>query len=482
MIKALAKNTGIYFAVNLFSQVAVFFIWIVIARILSPAEIGIYSLVIFVIDFFGAMAIFGLNSAITRFYHSKENIRAVFFNALIIFIAANFLSFFFLFLSANFISWLMPSVAGILKGSIFLFYFLITASSLYNFGLSHYAALKETSSYAKISLSQTFAFLIFCVIFLFLNFGINGILWALLTSYAVSSLFFLANEAQNLSFKFLSAEILKSLLNYSLPMMLYVIFGIIVSYVGRILLDRYATLSVLGVYSFFLIITFQVNAIWATFNKAWTPEIFSMLKIDKKRALKSIEFAAFFASFIYLLFLAVFIIFKNLGLLTLFLKPIYILNIDIFYLLLIGPLFIGIYTATYPLYYYDKKTKIILLISIFLNIIDILLTFFMVKSFSQIGAALAYSISSALSMFVFLLAFRKTMEIPKEIIIFSIALFSVMASGTYIFLKTSSEMIFLAIIIIGAIFAYRYGQIYKKKYLLQELFKDVKNKFIVAKN
>lgn len=476
------KNTAIYFLVNLFSQAAVFVLWIIIARVLSPADIGMYSLVIFIVDFFGAFALFGLQSAITRFYYSEEKKETVFFNALAMVVMANVFSFVLLFSTASFISRLLPEISGILNKELWLFFTLIAFSSLYSFGLSHYAASKKVLWYAAISVLQTISFFIFSLLLLFFHFKILGILIALSISYAASALFFAMKEIKNLSFGFFSFSIAKSLLHYAFPMMLYAIFGTIVAYAGRIFLDKYTSLSILGVYSFFLIITLQVNAVWATFNKSWTPEIFSMLQKDKERALKSIEFVAFFATFMYLLFFAVVIIVKNLGLFALFLKPIYISNMPIFYLLLLGPLFIGIYTAAYPLYYYDKKTNIVLLLSISLNMIDMLLTFFMVKNFSQIGAALAYAISSALSMFVFLLAFRKTMKIPGEIIIFSIALFLGMVLGTYILLKTSSEMIFLAIIILCIIFTYYYGQIYKKKHLLQELFKDIKNKFIFSRN
>ena len=98
MTGTLVKNAGIYFLINLLSQAAVFILWIIIARILSPYDVGIYALTLFIIDFFGAIAIFGLNSGITRFYYSEEKSEKVFLNSLIILVFSNIFSLILLFL------------------------------------------------------------------------------------------------------------------------------------------------------------------------------------------------------------------------------------------------------------------------------------------------------------------------------------------------------------------------------------------------
>jgi len=477
--KSLIKNTGIYFIVNLLSQFAVFVLWIIIAGVLSPLEVGVYALAIFIVDFFGAFAIFGLNSAITRFYYSEESVQEVFFNSLIILIASIIISVAALFLSAGFISWFIPGISGILNGNIFLFNSLILTSSIYNFALSHYSALKRTLLYAKVSLSQTILFFLFALLFLYIKLGILGIFYALFISYSIPALLFIFQEIKSLSFRFFSIKIIKSLLHYSIPMMLYSILGTIVMYAGRIFLDKYASISTLGVYGFFLIVMLQINAIWSTFNKAWTPEIFSQLKENKKRALENVKSMAFISSFVYSIFFIMLIIFKQVGLLGLFIKPIYLSNIYILYILLLAPLFTGIYTSAYPLFYYKKKTGMILMISIALNFLSIALTFFMVKSFSQMGAALSYFISSALSVFVFLFAFKKDMGISSSIIKWALFVFSAAVLGIYIFLETSSSILLLFIFVAIALLAYKFGSLSKKQYLLVSLWKDIGFKFKV---
>jgi O-antigen/teichoic acid export membrane protein len=257
-------------------------------------------------------------------------------------------------------------------------------------------------------------------------------------------------------------------------MMLYSTFGTIVMYIGRIFLDRQASLSTLGIYGFFLVITLQVNALWSTFNRAWTPEVFSKFKENRQKALSDIKTMTYFCSFLYLCFFCFFILISKTGILALLIKQEYLTNINIFFILLLGPLFTGIYTISYPLYYYEKKTKVVLLISIILNIADIFLTFFMVKYFNQIGAALSYFLFSAITVFVFALSFKKSMEISQEIITWPSVLFILMIISVFLFLKTSSDILFFAFLAISAFLAYRLGELGKNKHLISEVIKDFK--------
>ena len=70
----LVKNTSIYVFTGLINQLLVTILWILLAWWLAPSEVGIFSLMMFLVDFFGMINLFGLNSAMTRFYYSeKEN-------------------------------------------------------------------------------------------------------------------------------------------------------------------------------------------------------------------------------------------------------------------------------------------------------------------------------------------------------------------------------------------------------------------------
>jgi O-antigen/teichoic acid export membrane protein len=459
MFKPLLKNTGAYFLINLLSQVAVFILWVVIARVLLPSEIGTYALAIFIVDFFGAFSIFGLDTVLTRFYHSEEKKESILSNSIIIFIFSNIISAGLLFCLSGVISHLIPGLSTILIKNIFLLSTLVFFSALYNFSLVHYSAQKKVKSFGQISILQTILFFIMSLLFLSAGFKILGIFYALLISYSISALLFLFKEFKNISFNLFSIKTVKLILQYGSPMMIYSVFGIFVAYIARIFLDRYVGLSTLGIYSFFLMITLQINGVWATFNRAWTPDIFSKLNKNKEDAINDIKKATFFSGFMYLSFIAIMIFLNKVGFLGLFLKQEYLQNIDIFYILLLGPLFTGIYTACYPLYYYEKKTKLVLLISIILNLFNILLTFILIRSFGQIGAAFSFCILSVLTVFAFIISFKKSMMIPTKIINWSIIIFILMSVAIFLSLKTSSFLLLFIFVILGAFLAYKMGDL-----------------------
>lgn len=471
MVNKLIKNTGIYFIVGFSAQAVIFLLWIILARILTPSQIGLYALVLFVIEFFGVLSIFGLSVALPRFYYTKESISSIFNNALVIFLVSSFLSLLLFFFTVRFISLIIPGLSNILEKNLFLFGVVIFANSLANFGLYHYTALKKAVSFAKLHLSKIILFAFLSLVFVQLGLGIIGVFYALFISSFLIAILFLIQERKIISFQMTSLRITKNITSYGFPLMLYGAFGVVTIYFSRLLLDRYTNLATLGVYSFFLILTLQVDGLWSSFNRAWTPEIFSKFSEDKEKAIENVKFVAFFSSFIYLLAFIFFIILGESFLFKFMFKEIYFLNRYLLYILLLGPLFTGVYTAAYPLYYYQKKTRIILSISIFISVMSLLFTFFMVRFLGQTGAALSFFGVSIMSSLAYLIVFKNIASIPKEIIHWALFLAGFMILSVAIFLQTSSNILFLLFIISGAILAYKLGNLSEKKYLLTRFFK-----------
>ena len=112
-----------------------------------------------------------------------------------------------------------------------------------------------------------------------------------------------------------------------------------------------------------------------------------------------------------------------------------------------------------------------------LNFLDIIITFIMVKFFGETGAALSFAILSSLSLFVFLFAFKRDMGISTEIIKWSLLAFFLSYLGIYIYLVTSSSISLLIIFGLIAFFAYKFGSISKKYYLLEPMLEGIKSRF-----
>jgi len=250
MSKILIQNTGIYFIVGFSAQAVIFLLWIVLARLLTPSQIGLYALVFFVIEFFSILSIFGLHSAITRFYYTKEGVPSIFSNALLIFLASSFLSLLLFFFTVRLVPFIIPGLSTILEENLFLFGALIFTNSLANFALYHYTALKKAVSFAKLHLAKIISFAFLALIFVQFSFGIIGVFYALFISSLLIAILFLIRERKIISFQMASFQVTRNIISYGSPLMLYGVFGLITTYFSRLLLDRYTDLATLGVYSF----------------------------------------------------------------------------------------------------------------------------------------------------------------------------------------------------------------------------------------
>lgn len=68
----LIKNSIMYVVVNSLAKGLTFLIWIVLGWWLAPSKIGLYALVMFIIQFFSTISIFGLGSVIRWYINDGE--------------------------------------------------------------------------------------------------------------------------------------------------------------------------------------------------------------------------------------------------------------------------------------------------------------------------------------------------------------------------------------------------------------------------
>lgn len=478
MTRQLLKNTGTYMLTGFAGQGLVLVLWVILARWLPPEEIGIYSLCVFLIEFFSVLCMFGMDSAITRFYHSRETLIAVLNNALVIFISGNILVLIFFMVTSPFIPFLIPSVSDLLKTNLFLIAGVIFTNTLANFALVHYSALRKASTYGKLQFFKVVLFFSLSLLFVHFGYGIPGILFAFFVSSLVVALFFFTCEYETVSVKTVTPYLLKDILIYGFPLLLYSGSNVIVSYFGRLLLDRYTDLATLGVYSFFLSLTLQMNGLWSSFNRAWTPEIFANFAADKKKAMDQITTMGYAVSFLYLVAVGIFILAGKLFLFEFLFQGVYLANINLFYILLLAPLFTGIYTVTYPLFYYENKTVKVFSLSFGLAIFNIGLTFFMVKFYSQTGAALSYLFVSIVTVFIYIFTFRKSMSIPNEILRWSALLSMLIVLSVLIILIVDSFFLFIVAILCGVLMSYHLGKMSQQHQALWRFIKEMKNRLL----
>lgn len=469
MSKQLFHNTAIYAVTALFSQGLMFLFWLMLGGWMTPAQIAVYSLILFVADFFGVINIFGTDVAMTRFYFSEHGVSKSLVNAMAIFAAAALPAPGLFIVLRPLIASVIPDISTVIYSTSGLIIVLIPVYAAANLALVHYTAMRRAGDYAVVNLIKTAVFFGLSAVLVRAGSGIHGLLLALIISCLTVFAIFLVREWRLVSTSSVSAAVIKDELLYGLPLMLYAVIGVAVLYAGRILLGRYSDLASLGVYSFFLALVLQANGIWATFNKAWTPEIFSRYTVDPARALDNARTMAFASVFAYLLFSAIVIIAGQAGLFGLIFKEIYRNNLRIFYILLLGPLFNGAYTALYPLFYYDKKTHVILYLSAGLSILNAAVTLIAVKLWSSVGAALAFTAMSAVSMLAYVVVYSVRKTLPADMLAWCGILVALMAAAVALLLKFDSAILFVAVLCCSAAGAFVAGSLASKRYLFAEL-------------
>jgi len=479
-MNSLAKNTAFYFITSLAAQGMIFLLWIILAWYLNPSQIGVYSLAMFVVELFGIVSLFGLAPALARFYYADNNGESnavrVFANSFLIFLISSLLSLLLFIACINLISFLIPDIAEVLKNNIVLLAGLIVANSAVELILSNYTALKKAVVFSKFHLARIILFFVLSLAFISFEKSIVSIFLAFFVSSLAVIVYFFLKEKKLISFKTIDKNLILQIASYGFPLMLYGFLGIVVLYFSRIILSWHVDLHSLGIYSFFLTIVLQINGLWNTFNRAWTPEIFHSISKDKDKAVEQTAFMVFFSSFIYLLAIFFIMAAGELFLFKMIFKDIYFLNRMILYILLIGPVFTGIYISIYPLCYYRKKSSKILAVSTFVSVLNILLVVLLVSAFSVLGAALSYLAASALTALVYVLAFKKDAGIPSRVIFWTVFLSLFLSAGTLLFVATEAVWLFLPIILLGCVISFKAGRISEKKTLLLDIFKELKLK------
>lgn len=438
----LAINAGLYVATSLVTQGVTFLFWIVIAWWFSPSLIGLYTLVLFIVELYSAVAVFGQDAALTRFYYSSSQKEDVLKNALIIVLSGAITAIIFFMATVKAIPQLIPGLDDFFPRNTILAATVIFGNSLANLVSVHYAAMKKALLYG---LYQGIKLTIFCflsILFIYFDMSVEGLLAAMaISSFTIIILFVLCERKEILKAA-VSFSLAKEMIGYGLPLMLYAAFGVIITYFGRLLLASYVNLAILGIYSFFLTITLQINGFWGSVNRAWTPEIFSKISKQKSSALESAKTFSYVFVFLYLAGFTILIAIGESFLFGWLFKPEYIDKLHLFYVLLLGPLFTGIYTAFYPFYYYENKTTLIFFISLFLSGLQIFASIFFIKLWSDTGAAFSFYLMSGISTITYIFFFRRQIDNYQEQLRFLVVLSLSTLVSVMTLLVTSSSLLF----------------------------------------
>ncbi len=197
----------------------------------------------------------------------------------------------------------------------------------------------------------------------------------------------------------LSWDYIKSALLFGIPLLPHTIGAIVMSMTDRALLMNIVGAEDTGLY----FIGFQIGntlnmVVWA-FNQAWNPWLFKELKKDDPSVNdKIVKFTYSYIAVI--LSLAALVT----GIAPIFFK--YFLNVQfsgglpVVGWIAFGSAFLGMYYIISGYIIYQKKTHILSGITVFVGVLNVLITYFFIKKFGYIGAAQSTMIAHMVTFFL----------------------------------------------------------------------------------
>ena len=262
--------------------------------------IGGYNISNYYIDLFSVIILLGGDSVILRYYYIHDSkdlvlknvIAIIIFTYIISILIFSCLLFFNIVTPPLFFKNLFPQIALV---------FLL--NSFVNIFLIHLNAIKNAKLYVTLQFLKSFFFCLFTIILSKIGLGIDALLYSLIASMLIFLFLFFKKNSINYWSNNIDKKLIIKFIKYGLPLCAYSIMGVFSLYTSRLVIQKYMNLQSLGIYSFFLVLILQLNGLLTSFNKAWTPDVFSRItKIDEN------EFVFELSKLVLVIFLSIYIL------------------------------------------------------------------------------------------------------------------------------------------------------------------------------
>lgn len=407
-MSGLLRRAATYTASGLLSQGVVFLLWLILPWLLPPAEIGLFALAMFAVELLTTLATLGMDAALVRFAGEGGKrvsvLAAGYLNGTLAYLAVALLIGLLAFVGptgwSNILDWVTAHVGLVLLA--------VLANVLWNLFQSGQVAACQAGRYAGYQLGRA---LLYFVLALAITQLWEASASALIASVATASavLLVIALLREGTPERLSPADVAKegrNLRSYGVPLMIYGVLGIVVTYTQRLLVDHFSELAMLGVFAYFNALVIQINGLWAGINKAWTPEYFLLVEQNKSQALALLRGMMVMLMIVYPVGLAAYVLLGETFVNGMVFPPAFQAQAGLFYVMLLAPLFTGLYSIAYPLYYYDLRTRRILVISVFLALANLLLGWLLIQGWAAGGASLSFLLLAMLTAWTYLLAYR----------------------------------------------------------------------------
>lgn len=420
----LFKSSSYYFINSIVMQGLAFLLIPIYTSYLSTDQYGIVSMM----TIFSAILVILLNvgqsNAIIRFSHA-ENDKNLFISNIVkysLFVPL-VISVLIIIVGDNLFSLIFKNIPFYPYGviTVFLAYF----TSFNSIQISYYISRKDNKKYSIFNITRyivmTFLAIILIVIFKLDAFG-------RLLAFAVSEAIYFFYSVISLKSYFknkISTKHLKETLNYGILLVPHLIAGLILSSSDRYMLEFYLGLSDVGLYSLGYKLGTIPLIIATAFDKAWTPTFFENYKKNDSDKLFS-EVAKYFIIILGFITLVTSLFSKEI--IFVLAAESYHKAYSIIPLIAVGSFFVGIYFLPSKIFFYQKKTYILSLMTVIAAIVNIVMNIILIPKFGIIGAAtstlISYLIITTIVFYFSQKRYKIHYQLPK--IIISLAVFIIL--------------------------------------------------------
>lgn len=359
---------------------------------LTTADFGLLTLITTTASFLAPLMLLSIDGAISIEYYKNEhsNFKEYVSTSLFISVLSSLLIFILLFLSRNYFYYYF----GIPKFWLLLIPAFAVLENFKIVALVIFQVNKKAEMYALISFSYTLvnvALSLFFVIFLKYNF--TGRLYS---QYISTSCYFFLALIILANYKLIGLTVRKKMmidvLRYGLPLVLHAIGFITINLADRLFISHYNGTSQLGIYSLAYTIGSVISIIAISFNTAWTPHLFELLKenTDSSRS-KIVKVVYAFIGGLFILTLILNI--TSPFIFQVFIDPKFSEGIKIVPWISMSSFFFGCYLAFTNFIFYKKKNKIFALAAVINIVLNLILNYLLIPALGIIGAAYATFVS-----------------------------------------------------------------------------------------
>ncbi len=438
MSKKVFKNSAYYMIASLLPKVIGFLMLPVYTRYLTPDDYGVVALVLSLQSFLPLIMTLQVHNSISRFYfdyyENKEKLR-VFISTILVVVV--FLSIMVLVGLLSYMDEILAFIFPKTVGYNEIFVLGVVASFLGVFN-STFINLIRVQQKAKLFMKVS---LVLFVLSLGINIteviilkkGAYGVVEAALISVVLSVMVYLYLVREFFIFKFDFFKIIAPL-KFSIPLIPHSLSGLIFMYSDRIILERYVTLSAIGLYMFSDKIAMVFKMLVNEFNNAFSPYFNQISKESKEKAIYQTQKIAL--TFVY--FTAMFIVF-----LAIFsVEIVYILFDEKYFdtwvmipLLSSAYIFRSLYCFSTSGLFYAKQTGKVAIITIIAGLVNIGLNLWLIPAYGIMIAIystiFSFFLTYVLSEIITYKIYYLQLSIKKNLVIL-IYMFSTIVISLYI--------------------------------------------------